>query len=169
MHILVTGAATALLLLTSVAGGVEIAAEADPAVDFSGFRTFAWASGTPAENPEVERHIASVVERELTGHGFVPRDAEADLLVAIHTLVDRHTLQDLHNRINWEFWTGVSEIRARDVGAGTLVVDLVDPDSGRIVWRGLVTGAVTGSAEKMRKKLDRALVRLFQRLPRAAG
>ena len=164
----VPAAATTLLLLlvsTTSRGGIDVASRTDPAVDFSAYRSFAWTDGRPAENPEAERLIGSAVERELTSRGVRRVEDEAELLVATYTLIDRHSLDELDDEDAWEFWTGVTEMRARSVGGGTVVVDLIDPRTRRVVWRGLAAGTVASDARKTVRRLDKALARLLERLP----
>ena len=48
---------------------------------------------------------------------------------------------------------------------GTLVVDLVDADSGRLVWRGTATDTIVHSQEKKAKKIRKAAVKLFKKFP----
>jgi hypothetical protein len=100
--------------------------------------------------------------------GFKRVDAEADLYVIPHVLVDRHTLEELADSTNWKFWTGFTTVDPRDLEAGTLVIDLLDAASEEIVWRGLASGTVTGKAQKIEKKIDRVVAKMFKKFRRGA-
>jgi len=156
---------TGSLFVSDSASAAKISSGHDPAADFSTYRTFAWRDGKPAEIAKAQGWIVSAVERELVARGLEKLDAGPDLYVMTFALVDKHTLDELADLTTWEFWTGVKSVRAADVGAGTLVVDLVDAHSEQIVWRGLATGAVSGNVEKNRKKIDKLVRKLFETLP----
>ena len=55
---------------------------------------------------------------------------------------------------------------ARDIGMGTLVVELMDGYSKLTVWQGVV-GAVTRTevGKSSQKRLDKAVNRLFKKFP----
>jgi hypothetical protein len=92
-------------------------------------------------------------------------EAQPDLLVRAHVLVDAHSLEELADESQWEFWTGVRNISAYDLGEGTLVIDFVESASGRIVWRGLTTEKLSRSAEAEYDRLPKIVRKLLERYP----
>ena len=161
-------AVLALLAGLLVAGTVraEVDAKFSGAFDFSAYSTYAWHEGTPARRDVAERRIRSGVDRELAAAGLRRVDEGADVWVVTHVLVDRHTLDDLSDRDYWEFYTGVRSVDAFDVAAGTLVIDLVDAELERVVWRAAASDAVRGGMEANMKKIDKLIRKMFKRLPR---
>jgi hypothetical protein len=153
------------LALVVPAAAAKVNVDYRPGTDFSSYRTYAWTDGTPARRDMVQVRIIEAVRRELAEAGLRPVDSHADVYVATHVLVDAHTLQDLEDPDDWEFWTGVGNIDAVDVGAGTLVIDLVDRASGRLVWRGLAATGVSGIPSKKLKKIDKLVGKLFRLYP----
>jgi hypothetical protein len=150
-------------LMPGLLGGVSV--ESKKTFDFSGLTTYVWKEGTPARRPTIQTRITEAVDRELQRAGLKRVDAEADLYVIAHVLVDRHTLEELADSTNWKFWTGITTADPRDLEAGTLVIDLLDAASENIVWRGLASATVTGKAEKIERKIDRALAKMFKKFP----
>ena len=75
------------------------------------------------------------------------------------------TLEELSDDTTWAFWTGVRSVDALDVGAGTLVIDLLDAVDREIVWRGLASEALHPVPDKNLKKIDRAVRKMFRQLP----
>ncbi len=129
----------ALALGILVAGAVvaDIQVEADASVDFAGYGSYAWANGTPARRDVAEQRIRRAVDLELAEAGFRLVEAEdAELWVVTHALIDRHSLEDLRKRDYWDFFTGARSTDPFELGAGTLVVDLIDKEQERVVWRG---------------------------------
>jgi hypothetical protein len=49
---------------------------------------------------------------------------------------------------------------------GTLVVDLYDARTKKMIWRGLSTGTTSDKPSKNTDKIDKALLMMFQQYPR---
>jgi hypothetical protein len=154
-----------LAIASAAAASSRIAVEHDPATDFARYTTYAWKQGAPARRLETQKNIETTVDQRLLDLGWVRVSHSADAWVSTYLLVDRHTLAELANPTTWEFYTGSMSVDAYDVGAGTLVVDIVDAATERVVWRGLVSGSVTGTAVRNQRKLDKALRKMFKRFP----
>jgi hypothetical protein len=148
---------------TTLAG---VSVDSDDSVDFERYETFAWKEGTPARRSRAQEHIVDRVETELAAHGLRRVQRDPDLWVVSHSLVDRHSLADLAKQDYWDYWTGVTRVDAYKVASGTLVLDLVDAEVGRVVWRGVATGAIRGPVDKVLKKLDKLIRKMLMQLPR---
>jgi hypothetical protein len=48
---------------------------------------------------------------------------------------------------------------------GTLIVDLYDAATRRMVWRGVATATVTDKPSKNARKITKALAKMFDRYP----
>jgi len=157
--------ALALLTLAVSVGFAGISVEFDPGTVFGDYETYAWSEGTPARRSSSELVIRQGVERELGARGLTQVEGQADVLVVTHALADRQSLEQLHDATYWEFVTGIRSVDAYQLGAGTLVVDIIDEATDKVVWRGLITGGVSGPTDKMNRKLDKTIGKLFRRLP----
>jgi len=54
--------------------------------------------------------------------------------------------------------------------AGTLVVDIIDERTGRLIWRGWAQDSVEGvlgNRDRLRRKIDEGVTRMFARFPHA--
>ena len=122
-------------------------------------------TGTPASRERGTREINAAVAATLEKAGLKVVDKDPDLIVRTHVLVDAHSLEELADETQWEFWTGVRSISAYDLGEGTLVIDFVDMDAARIVWRGLTTEKLGGSAESNYKRIPKIVRKLLKRFP----
>jgi hypothetical protein len=152
-----------IVLAVLPAGAGEL--EFDKSADFSGYRTYAWKEGTEARRDDAQATITAAVEQELAGKGLTPVESDPDLYVATYVLVDAHSLEELSKPGQWEYWTGVSSVDAYQVGAGTLIIDLVDAETGGVVWRSLATGTVRGAAKKIRKRLPKMVRKMLLDYP----
>jgi len=142
--------------------------------DFGTVSTFAWVDGTPAQNDLNERRIRDAVESALTAAGLTPvEDGETpDLHVVTHASVKGEQRSS-----NVRIGLGVSRSvgssgrlsvggstggRTRTIDVGTLVIDLQDAGSGRLLWRAEAEDSLKGDLDKkIRKAVDRA----FKKFP----
>jgi hypothetical protein len=168
------GKLTALALLAAAlatpTGAASVDVQFDPAVDFDRYRTFALHVGTAARRIEVQNRIEGYVAYELASRGLMQVERSPDLVVRIYCLVDRLTPQQLADPDTWAFYTGLVDVDAYDVKAGTLVIDLLEASGGdggeRRVWRGVVSAPVHGSTASVERKIEKAVHKMFRRLPR---
>ena len=131
---------TLLLLAASSVFAQKIQIESDQSVNFAKFRTFTIRAGrlnssNPSLNNELTRkQIDSDIEKYLGARGltFVPRGM-ADLNVS-YTLGAARNVQNEVYPAGWRGWgTRVVKVPYTE---GTLVVDLRDPTTRSLVWRG---------------------------------
>jgi len=153
-----------LVLLPALAAQVSV--EFDESTDFESFVTYALQDGTPARRIEVQISIEGFIKRELDQRGMLLVQDSPDILVRTYALVDKLTLEELADQTTWEFYTGLSDMDAYSVRAGTLVVDIVDGSGERVLWRGLIAAPVGGSVASVEKKLDKAVAKMFRHFPR---
>ena len=150
------------LVLPATLAGVQV--KSDGSGDFASYRTYAWKSGTQARNPNMEDLIVETVEAQLEAKGLTRADDEPDLYVATYVLPDKVSVSELRNS-GMEFWSGVVSVSPADIGAGTLVVDLTERESGEVVWRGVASETIKGTYKKMERKVASAIAKMFRRYP----
>jgi hypothetical protein len=146
----------------------------DRAFDFSRCKTFAWSDeGTPAGNELNQRRIETAVVAELGAQGLTEAD-EPDLIVVTHIVVDRQAKSRARVGIGVGksvSWGGISVGGSRPVGSKTvenavLVIELIDPASGNLVWEARANGAITGASPgKLEKKIYKAVSKAFKKYP----
>lgn len=158
------------LLSTSAVGGVEVHVDFDPAVDFSRYKTVGWLAGTPADDEELERKIHASIERELIPLGLQEVREDPDLLIVTHASMDRGKEIDVTQFDYWLDYQGWKRAMAVsqetwDATMGVLIVDLLDAESEKLVWRGIATGNVAKKPEKRGEKLDATMAKMFKDFP----
>jgi len=160
-----------LLLVVPIAlagcAGIEVNVDADPAVDFSKYRTFAQAPppAAPIRNlpgySEIRgREIQERIARELEAKGYrkVAR-SEAQLIVAFTASGEPRT--DVWKDYDWY---GGRPVATTHYIAGALAIDVFDRALKKLVWHGWATADIFSLAEG-RKKGDQALEELLRRFP----
>jgi hypothetical protein len=154
--------ALTLTLLSATSDAQTIRVKWDRKVDFSRYQSFAWLEGTAAIDPEVNRRIAETIENELSVRGIFPDEADPGLLVVYHASRDDTFEVQGGYRRDWE---DSGAVTVDSHVAGTLVVDLVDAEQNRVVWRAIATATVTGNLKKVRGRIPAVVQRMFADFP----
>lgn len=160
-------ALTAGLLLPTLANA-RVHVDRDETADFGTYETYQWIEGTATENQLAERRIRNAVDRELEAKGLQRVEQGGDLLVATHaalrteTRVNTDTLP-VYYGYYWRtpFWHGQQTVDLRTIEVGTLIIDLIDADEERLVWRGKATGTIRENPKKNAKRLHKAVAKMI--------
>ena len=142
---------------TVFAQDITVESTEAPDVDFAEFKTFDWADQVDNEldaglyflNDLVfKAQIREAVRNEMLGAGYDFADDNADLVVNFRVFDKPTTLRSAED-FGPGYWgsisyTTVGEMNSYDVEAGTLMISLVDRESGKIVWHGFASGLIDG-------------------------
>ena len=115
----------------------------DPSADFSRFRTYAWTQGTPAPEAFLHQRIVAAIDSQLAAKGLTRSDANPDLYVTYHTVMDvQKSITGFgtnHGPFGFGWGGGLDSINLNlnEVPVGTLVIDLGDAATRHLVWRGM--------------------------------
>jgi hypothetical protein len=146
-----------VLLLTSFIQAVEY----DHAVDFSRYKTWSWQAGVPVlPEPVPDKRIREALARGLAARGLSNVDSDATLLVRYHAA--RTTRIDL---LPLDSGSGAPPTGIRYVETGSLVIDLLDAASGKVVWRGHAAGVLRYGPKEVTAQIDAAVAELLAQFP----
>jgi hypothetical protein len=155
------------LLAVFSAYAQKITVEFDQAVDFSRFKTFAIRDGVlnsrnPALNSElVKKRIDADIERDLAARGLTKVSGPSDLNVRYHFGSARKTELESYPA-GWRGW-GTRVVRV-PYTEGTLVIDLRDPSTRSLVWRGIAREEKS-DGNKIEGKLDDMVRKSLEKYP----
>jgi hypothetical protein len=159
-------------LLVAGCASMRVGTYASRDTDFSRYRTYAWAQADAQpigdarleHNPIFVDYLQGAVERGLRNDGLllVPPSTHPDLLVHFHgsvrQVLDVATASRGHEH-------GVSEdVEIIDYDEGTLIVDMVDARTDRLVWRGWAIDSLNGivdSQDRMEQKVNEAVAKML--------
>lgn len=163
----------ALLALYTACAPVTARWDYDPEADFTQYKTFNW---LPAEegadaaqrnwdHPFVDKRIEQALIAALKSKGFEKTAAQPDLLVAYRFTVKQKTAVHLYDPPN-PYW-GSQPTQVRHLREGTLIIDLVDPRTRELVWRGWGVGdyEMATRPDLSREYLRRALSEILKNYP----
>jgi Domain of unknown function (DUF4136) len=146
-----------VLLLAAASPSVEY----DPNVDFARYDTWSWHEGvTPSMNPVTDKRIREAIEGGLAARGLSRVDGKGTLLVVYHaarsTVIDTSTLT--YNSLP-------TKTAIRYVQKGSLLVDMLDAASGKVVWRGHATGVLRYGPSEIAAQVKAAVDEMLASFP----
>jgi hypothetical protein len=158
-----------LVVLITIAftacSGIPVSQDFEQGFDYSGFKTFAWHPNDNNEwgltnNELVDRRIRSAIVNTLTANHFTLKDSnEPDFLISYNLVVEqRVSSSSLSGGVSMgrssrgrtgsiSMSTG-SQIRTYD--RGTLIIDVTDVNSNKLVWRGISSQALPDLSDPQR-------------------
>ena len=120
-----------LTLYGAAAGAAEIKVNYDLQADFTRYKTWKWRKGTPAPDPVADKQLRDAIESELAARACPAWRSRGDLEVMYHVAAE--------NKIGVEnvgykepFFEGHAT-RIRILNFGTLVLDMIDASSRKVV------------------------------------
>jgi Domain of unknown function (DUF4136) len=160
---------TALALAVLTAGVVyaqHVTTDSDPAAPFATYKTYAWTPGTASAISLTEQRIHDGVNAQLQGKGMTQVDSNPNVFVATH-VTTKTVPQIIADGFGpWGFGGGMATVQTYT--EGSLIVDLYDATTRKMVWRGVATATVSSSPEKNASKIDKSLMKMFERYPPVA-
>lgn len=174
---------TLFILLLIVFGALSVNAQkvkvgADPAVDVSKYKTYAWSKPMPPGNPFVQQTIIQSVEQALAAKGLTKVEDHPDITVAFYAATDTDIqigYPSWSNAMGSALSTGIGvDSQSWLVSKGMLVVDIADAGTKSTVWRGSATqtlehgpsGNPMKDAKTVEKPIRKAVEKMFKQYPR---
>ena len=167
-----------LLLGSGCDAPIQTGYDFDSSADFAGYATYAWEDAEPLPtgdprldgNPIFQDRVRSSVSGALASHGLQQVESSPDLLVHYHASVqDRVEVYEADQAAGYdvtsEYGPGTQVFQYEE---GTLLVDLVDADAMRVVWRGWIRADVSGALsnpDALTRLIDAAVEQLFRSYP----
>jgi uncharacterized protein DUF4136 len=155
------------LLTLAACSGLSVETVHDQNAQFSQFRTYAWIAGVPARDPAIESQIHDAIDRELPFKGLAKAEdpAAPDLFVStsVSVEVNRVVQPDQWGYDLGPVGMGSSRVNVLTLPMGTLLVDLVDARTRKLVWRGQASRAV--DREISEETIRKAVRKVFRGYP----
>jgi Domain of unknown function (DUF4136) len=167
-----TAACTVLFLVAlGTALAQHVKTDFDHQVVFSQYKTYSWQEIKPA-NSLWDARIKNAVDAQLAAKGWTQVDSGGDVsVVAIKTTQTQRSLQTFYDGFGggwrWRGFGGMGEATTteQDYKEGTLVVDMYDAKTKRLIWRGSAEDTLSDKAAKNEKNLDKGVAKMFKKFP----
>lgn len=146
----------------------------DPEASFAGFETYAWMPDRPPDAATgrafLQRMITNAVDGELGAAGFTrAEEAEADFWVNYHLAseggLEVRKTYDPYGTVTGfgpDVWNNTRETTYVE---GSLILDVVEPGTRRLLWRGVAREAVPAAPEEAQRAIADAADRLLGDFP----
>ncbi|AFL88234.1 hypothetical protein Terro_1948 [Terriglobus roseus DSM 18391] len=181
-----------MTLLTLTAGTVALSAQEvrtdyDHKANFGQYHTFSIYK-LHASDQIVEGRLRDDIHQALTSRGYREVPEGGDLAItAVGGITNKQEYSTFYNGLGggygyggWGGWrgfggwgggggTGVSTTRAYNVPVGTLAIDAYDRSSKQLVFRGTASDTLSKKSEKNASKLEKAVDKIFDKLPKSNG
>jgi hypothetical protein len=168
----------AIGLFAVVFGSLPIVAQTptidyDHTVNFMKFKTYTWAR-VHATDPGVEDRITIALNRDMGGRYMseVPKNGDVTI-AAVEGSQDKQEFSTFYDSLGSDYswqrpWgSGFMDSQATlgDVPVNTLVIDMYDTKTHKLLWRGTITGPLEGSQDKMNNAIDKEVTELISKYP----
>lgn len=166
-----------VLAATGCAPAMTVSSHVERGLDLSRYRTFAWgpADALPTgdarldEDPFFTDHVQGAVEKGLSARGFeLTTAASPDLLIHYHANITTRIDVNRVDRSRGYCSGGDCPPEIVEYEAGTLVLDIMDARSNRLLWRGWAQNSVEdmlNEPDRMAQTIERAVTQMLLRLP----
>lgn len=161
-------------LLAACGPSLTVRTDYDRALDFSRYRTFRMGetrqimngngNGKAPVNTLVKDRIDNALQAQLAAEGLAPAGEDADL--EVRYVAGARTRQELESSgFVYPYWGGMytDDFWIREYPEGTLVIDLVDATTNKLVWRAYVQAE--GEGFRSAEFIQKAVARAFEKYP----
>ena len=180
MSRIVQSAAVAIGALTAwaCATTMNVSSHVQRGLDVAQYRTYDWgpADAPPTGDPRLDKdpffqdQLEGAVEKQLATRGLERATADkADLLIHYHANIDRRIDVNRTERQYGYCQDASCQSWVVEYQAGTLVLDIVDARTNRLIWRGWAQDSLEGvldNRHKMAQKIIEAVGRMLAMFPK---
>ena len=143
--------------------------EWDRNTDFAALHTYAWQASPDPAKGAWNQAILDAIDKQLEAKGLTKVAANPDAWVVYSRSIRKDTASlsggyVFNTLSDGEGSPGIPAIPTT-WKEGTLVVELNDPKTKHVVWRGSVSNTISDNDNKNLKNLDKAVAKLFKKYP----
>ncbi len=159
-----------MLVLATVSFAQQVKTDYDHSANFGQYKTYSWEKVQTIDPLLVDR-IKDAVNSTLAAKGWtlVPSGGDVEVF-AVETTQNQQTLDTFYNGFGGgRRWGGFGNATTtvETYKVGTLVVDLFDARSEKLIWRSSSSDTLSDNADKNTKNLGKGVNKMFQHFPPA--
>jgi hypothetical protein len=167
-------------LTMSACATMNVSSHVERGLDIKQYHTWEWAP--PDALPETDArlnnsffqdHFQGAVEREFAARGFTQTVSEGDvpdLRVHYHANISSQMTVNEGDQTVGACYDENCKVRVFDDEVGTIVIDVVDGHTNRLIWRGWAQNPVEGvlnNPGRFQQRIQEAVTRMFARFPKS--
>ncbi len=156
-----------LLLILTSCSSIHVTTDYDTKTDFSQVKTFAFYKKGIDKAPISDldkRRILRAIESELQAKGMT-KSEEPDVLISIFTKAKKQI--DVYNNYNPYYYGPYQRQQITKYTEGTLLIDMIDRTTKKLLWQGVGKGALTKSSkpEKREAVVQKFVQEILEKYP----
>ena len=159
------------LVLAVISFAQQVKSDYDHNVNFGQYKTYSWEK-IQTQDPLVVDRIKAAVNSTLAAKGWTEVPSGGDVEVfAVETTRNQQTLDTFYNGFGggrrWGFGGGFGNATTtvETYKVGTLVIDLFDAKTEKLIWRSSSSDTLSNNADKNTKNLDKGVNKMFKHFP----
>jgi hypothetical protein len=158
------------LLVCTLTPAQDVSSNSMPGTDFSKYHTYKWVTieGATQPNQILDAQIKASIDSQLATKGLTKTDSDkADLYIGYQASIDQEKQWNAYGTGGLRWGGGMGTATQSVISNGTLVLDMYDPSTKKLVWTGRVTKTLDPGAnqQKKQKNLDKAMQKLLKNYP----
>jgi len=171
----------ALLLSLIASARDKITVSYAKGVDFSQFKTYAWAEHGAVAHPMLAADIVGAIDQEMSARGLQKVTSNPDLVIQVYGSIDDDTTMYSNDPL-YAATGGIPPFDPSMTGPafvgfygnttvvlhkGQLVVDLINAKAKKLVWRGMATESISShDPQKMIEEVNGVISKIFKQYPK---
>ncbi len=176
------------ILLLSSCSSTKFTSDKDGSVDFTKFKTlsyYGWSEGSDKVLNRFEKErIENAFAEEFLKRGIKIIERDGDIIVSLYIVVDKKTGATAYSNhyggggpygyyggygygAGWGWGMGYSSTSYQeyDYLVGTLVCDVFDSSTKKLIWQGVVSGEIDDNPKSRERNIPRVIRELMKRYP----
>jgi len=162
------------LLLSALLAGcstVSYSSDFDTSVDFAKLKTYEWIPQPPNSRVETldAQRIKKAIDDQLAARGLRIDAGKPDFVVAFQLKTRMRTdVRDWSSPHRYGWYWDDRRIEVRQYEEGTLLIDMYDPESKKMIWSGRATAALASTPpppDVREKKIDEVVRGILEAFP----
>jgi hypothetical protein len=162
-----------VFLFAGKSSAQQVKTDYDHSANFSQYKTYSWEK-VQTKDPLMVDRIKAAVNSALAAKGWTLVASGGDVEVfAIGTTQNQQTLDTFYNGFGggrrWGGFGGFGNATTtvETYKVGTLVIDLFEAKTEKLIWRSSSSDTLSDNADKNTKNLDKGVNKMFQHFPPA--
>jgi hypothetical protein len=162
-----------MFLFAGKSSAQQVKTDYDRSTNFTQYKTYSWEQVKTKDSLDVDR-IKSAVNAALAAKGWTQVDSGGDVsIVAMEITKNQQTLNTFYDGFGggwgWRRFGGggfgEATTTTETYKVGTLVVDLFDSKTKKLLWRGTSSDTLSNNSDKNIKNMDKGIEKLFKQFP----
>src|ERR1700732_2241311 len=162
-----------MFLFAGKSSAQQVKTDYDHGANFGQYKTYSWEQVKTKDALDVDR-IKSAVNATLAAKGWTQVDSGGDVsIVAVETTQNQQTLNTFYDGFGggwgWRRFGGgrfgEATTTTETYKVGTLVVDLFETKTKKLLWRGTSSDTLSNNSDKNIKNLDKGVEKMFKQFP----